>query len=52
MSKTLQERLCDAKSVLDHVHDALGRHSGYVCIVVMIDDRKSRSCRPWLAGCV
>jgi len=26
MSKTLQERLCDAKSVLDHVHAALGRH--------------------------
>ena len=27
MSKTLQERLCDAKSELDHVHAALGRHS-------------------------
>lgn len=27
MSKTLQERLCDAKSVLDQVHAALGRHS-------------------------
>jgi len=26
MSKTLQERLGDAKSVLDHVHAALGRH--------------------------
>jgi hypothetical protein len=26
MSKTLQERLCDAKNVLDHVHAALGRH--------------------------
>jgi hypothetical protein len=26
MSKTLQERLCDAKSVLDQVHTALGRH--------------------------
>lgn len=27
MSKTLQERLHDAKSVLDHVYAALGRHS-------------------------
>jgi hypothetical protein len=26
MSKTLQERLCDAKSALDQVHTALGRH--------------------------
>ena len=26
MTKTLQERLLDAKSVLDHVHVALGRH--------------------------
>lgn len=26
MSKTLQERLGDAQSVLDHVHAALGRH--------------------------
>jgi hypothetical protein len=26
MSKTLQERLHDAKSVLDQVHAALGRH--------------------------
>jgi len=45
MSKTLQERLGDAKSVLDHVHAALGRHPAGLpqevgtSFRVLVDDR-------------